>query len=142
MGHSRKLHLKISLVEPTLTDMFSEQDVGILPLTILKNSLLTVAVHLFVVVHVLTADDRLPPGLVVEIPLDRLLDAVGKLGFRQPAEFGVNLGRVDGVAHVVTLAVGNEGDKRVLRVAGIFDCNSNHFLSEKQKVAVPDSSVQ
>ena len=41
--------------------------------------------------HVLAGDDGLPPGLVVEIPLDGLLDAVGELGFRQPAELGVDL---------------------------------------------------
>ena len=66
--------------------------------------------------HVLAGDDCLPPRLVVQIPLDRLLDAVGELGLRQPAELGVNLRRVDGVAHIVTLAVGDEGDQR-LRLA-------------------------
>lgn len=76
------------------------------------------------------------------MPLDRLLNAVGELSVRQPAELGVDLGRVDRVAHVVALAVSDEGDECVQRVADFFDCNTNHFLSEKQKVAVPDSSVQ
>ena len=61
--------------------------------------------------HVLAGDDGLPPGLVVEVPLDGLLDAVGEFGLRQPAELGVDLGRVDGVAHVVPLAVGDKGDE-------------------------------
>ena len=74
---------------------------------------LSVAVHLFVVMLVLARDDRLPPGLVVEIPLDGFLNAVGESGLRQPAQLIVDLGGVDGVAHVVALAVGHKGDQRL-----------------------------
>ena len=63
--------------------------------------------------HVLAGDDGLPPRLIVEVPLDRLLNAVGKLRLRQPAELGVDFRRVDGVAHVVALAVSDKGDERL-----------------------------
>ena len=53
--------------------------------------------------HVFAADDRLPPGLVVKIPLDRLLDAVGELGLRQPAELGVDSGGLDRVAVILVI---------------------------------------
>lgn len=71
----------------------------------------TLTVHALVVVLVVTGEDVLPPGLIVQIPLNGLLDAVSKLGLRQPAQLVVNLGGVDGVAHIVTLAVGNMDDE-------------------------------
>ena len=53
----------------------------------------------------------LPPILVLEIPFDRLLDAVLELRLRLPAEFRVDLRRVDSVAAVVALAVGDVLDE-------------------------------
>ena len=67
----------------------------------------SIAVHLLVVILILAGDDGLPPFLVVQIPLDGLLDAVGKHGLRQSAQFIVNLGGVDGITHIVTLTVGD-----------------------------------
>lgn len=60
---------------------------------------------------VVTIDDMLPPVLVLEIPFDRLLDAVLELRLRLPAEFRVDLRRVDGVAAIVALAVGDVLDE-------------------------------
>ena len=74
----------------------------------LKTNLL-LHVHLLVVVLVLAGDDRRPPLVVVEVSRDRLFDAVGKLRLRQPAQLVVDLRRVDGVAHVVALAVSDVG---------------------------------
>ena len=46
----------------------------------------------------------LPPSLMLEVPLDGLLDAVLEFRLRLPAELRVDLRRVDGVAAVVALA--------------------------------------
>ena len=59
---------------------------------------------------VLTRTDGLPPFLIVQIPLDGFLDAVLELGLWQPAKFIVDFGRLDGVTHIVTLAIANTGD--------------------------------
>ena len=54
--------------------------------------------------------DVLNPSLVVEVPLDGFADAcIEGLG-RFPAEFAVDLGRVDGVAAVVTGAISDIGN--------------------------------
>src|SRR5580704_17834640 len=58
---------------------------------------------------------RPPPPFVVEIPADRLLDAALESLERAPAEFALELGRVDGVAPVVSRPVGDEGDKGFVR---------------------------
>ena len=60
---------------------------------------------------IVTIDDMLPPSLMLEVPLDGLLDAVLELRLRRPAEFRVDLRRVDGVAAVVALAVGDVLDE-------------------------------
>ena len=69
------------------------------------------AVHIFIVVLIVTIDDMPPPALVFKIPLDGLLDAVLELRLRLPAELRVDLRRVDGVAAVVALAVGDVLDE-------------------------------
>ena len=83
------------------------------------HSLLAIAVHFLVVVLILAADDGLPPLTVIEIPLDRLLDAVLELGLRQPAQLIVDLSRVDGVTHIMTLTVANMGNQ-TLRLTQLF----------------------
>ena len=72
---------------------------------------LFLAIHIFIVMLIVTIDDMLPPVLVLKIPLDRLLDAVLELRLRLPAEFRVDLRRVDGVAAVVAFAVGDVLDE-------------------------------
>lgn len=68
-------------------------------------------VHALVVGLVVAADDAHPPVAVLEVPLDGLLDAVLELRLRLPAELCVDLRRVDGVAAVVALAVGDVLDE-------------------------------
>ena len=77
---------------------------------------LSIPIHPFIVVLVFPVDDVLPPVAVGQIPVDGLVDAVGKLRLRQPAQLVVDLGGVDGVAHIVALAVGDVGDQ-ALRLA-------------------------
>ena len=51
---------------------------------------------------------RAPPGLVGDVPVDRLLEPLGEAGVRRPpAQLALELGRVDGVAAVVAGAVGD-----------------------------------
>ena len=51
---------------------------------------------------------RAPPGLVLHVPVDRLLQAPGEVGVRRPpAQLALELGAVDGVAAVVAGAVGD-----------------------------------
>ena len=51
---------------------------------------------------------RAPPGLVLHVPVDRLLEPLGEVGVgRPPAELALQLGRVDGIAAVVAGAVGD-----------------------------------
>ena len=68
-------------------------------------------VHTLVVSLVVAADDAHPPVTVLEVPLDRLLDAVLEFRLRLPTELCVDLRRVDGVAAVVALAVGDVPDE-------------------------------
>lgn len=51
---------------------------------------------------------RAPPGLVLDVPVDRLPQTLGEVGVgRPPAELALELGGVDGVAAVVAGAVGD-----------------------------------
>ncbi len=59
---------------------------------------------------VLAVEDFLPPGFVVEVPLDGLAEAGGVVVGGGPAQVVFYFGGVDGVAEVVAGAVGDEGD--------------------------------
>ena len=49
---------------------------------------------------------RAPPGLVGDVPVDRLLEPLGEVGVgRPPAQLALELCAVDGVAAVVTRSV-------------------------------------
>lgn len=51
---------------------------------------------------------RAPPGLVLDVPVDGGLEALGEVGVRRPpAQLALELGGVDGVAAVVAGAVGD-----------------------------------
>ena len=64
-----------------------------------------------VVILILTGDDIFPPLSVVEIPVDRELDAVFELSLRQPSEFIMDLCRIDRITHIVSLTIRNICDK-------------------------------
>ena len=67
----------------------------------------------------------LPPILMIEVPLDCLLDAVLEFRLRLPAELCVDLRRVDGVAAVVALAVGDVLDE-VFGLAELLEDGLDH----------------
>ena len=75
------------------------------------RSLLPVRVHVFVILHVVAGGDVVHPVLVVEVPADGLLDALLELERRLPAQLALQLGGIDGVAHVVAGAVRDIGDQ-------------------------------
>jgi len=54
--------------------------------------------------------DRAPPALVVEVPSHGLFQRLLERLLRPPAEFGLCLRAVDGVAAVMARPVGHEAD--------------------------------
>ena len=87
--------------------------------------LVSVSVHFLIVISVFPADNSLPPLAVIKVPLNRFLDSVLKLSLRQPTKLCVDFGRVNGVAHIVPLAVGDVGDE-ALRFAKFFANQFNY----------------
>ena len=86
----------------------------------------------FVIIAVFAVDYIGPPFLVVKIPLDRLVNSVREFSLREPTKLTVDLGGVDSVAHIVSLSVGNVGDK-ALGLAELFadelnDVDICHFV--------------
>ena len=68
-------------------------------------------VHVVVITLVVAARHVVHPLLVVEIPAHGLLYSLLKLQARLPAKLTLQLARVDGIAHVVALAVGHKGNE-------------------------------
>ena len=85
---------------------------------LLCNKLLLI-IHFVVVFLILARGNIVHPLLVVEIPAHSLLDAFLKLEAGFPAEFCLELAAVDGVAHIVAEAVGDEGDELLRLTLGI-----------------------
>src|SRR5690348_13118341 len=61
---------------------------------------------------------RLPPPLIVEVPLHRLFDAGVEILARPPPEFGLELGRIDRVPRIVAGPVRHKGDQFLARAVG------------------------
>ena len=66
---------------------------------------LTILIHFFIISLILSRSNVIHPLLVLQVPFHRLLNPLFKLQARFPAQFLLQLSRIDGVAHVVTLAV-------------------------------------
>ena len=71
----------------------------------------SILIHILVILLIITAGHVVHPFLVVEIPLHGLLDTFLELETGFPTEFALELAGVDGIAHVVALAVGDVGDE-------------------------------
>ena len=98
----------------------------------IKNCIhLSVTVHVLVVLLVLARGDVVHPRLVVQIPADGLLYALLELQRRLPSQLLLDLGAVDGIAHVVTGTVSHEGDEVQVRSLGTaqkpVDCLDYHL---------------
>src|SRR5574344_1259033 len=68
-----------------------------------------ILVHVFVIILIVARGHVVEPLLVLEIPLHGLLDALFKLQAWLPTQFALQLGRIDGIARVVSKAVGHIG---------------------------------
>ena len=73
--------------------------------------MLSFAVHLLVVVLVVTRRNVLKPCLMVEVPTDGAHNAFFERRFGQPSEFCMDFGRVDGISAVVSETVCDERDE-------------------------------
>ena len=76
---------------------------------------LPVLIHLLIVFFVLAGGDVVHPLLVVEIPAYRLLDSLLELQRGFPAQFLLQLARVDRIAQIVSRAVGHVGNQMLRR---------------------------
>ena len=88
----------------------TDRDDSLAPLT---------AIHLGVVLQIVSRGDIVEPSLIVEIPSYGFLDTLLKLELRFPAKFTLELARVDGIAQVVAGAVGDVGDEVKTMAFGI-----------------------
>lgn len=68
-------------------------------------------IHVLVVTLVVAAGHVVEPVLVVEVPAHRLFDAFFKLQRGLPAQLVLELAAVDGIACIVTRAVGDVGNE-------------------------------
>ena len=65
-------------------------------------------------------EERLPPGAIIGVPVDRGIEAVLEIVERFPVQLALGEGRVDGVAAIVAEAVGHEGDEGLGLAIGRF----------------------
>ena len=75
------------------------------------HSQLPSLVHRVIILLIVTAGHVIHPFLVVQIPAHRLFYALFKLQARFPAQFFLQLRRVDGITHVVAQTVGHVGNQ-------------------------------
>lgn len=106
---------------------------------------LFVAVHLLVVLAIVTAYDVFPPFTVLKIPLDGLLDTVSKFCSGKPAKLAVDLGGIDSITHIVTCAVLYVGNK-VLALAKLLENDLNdvdilHFVVTADVIYLADRTL-
>ena len=104
-----------------------------------------IAVHFFIVVLIFAGNNVLPPLLIFQIPLNGLFDSVCKLCLRQPAQFVVDLGRVDGITHIVALTVSDIGNQTLWLAQFLADQLDNvdvlHFIVTAYIVDFADLAV-
>lgn len=82
---------------------------------------------------------------MVQVPLDGLLDAVGKFRFRQPAQFFVDFRRVNGVAAVMAFTVRDMVDE-AFWFAQFFanqfdDVDISHFIMAADVINFADTAL-
>ena len=76
-----------------------------------RKKTLSVFIHPLIILLILPRSNMIHPFLVLEIPFYGLLDTLLKLERWLPIQFLLQLSRVDGVTHIVTLAVGYISDE-------------------------------
>ena len=128
---------------PHLTFIYPAQ-IHMLPYLHATGTHLSIPIHLLIIILILPGPDGLPPLLVIEIPVDRLLNAVLEHGLREPAQLAVDLGGIYGVALIMALAVCHVSDQ-ALRLSEFLadeldDINVAHFIVSTDIVDFTDTS--
>ena len=77
----------------------------------LLQKLLSIGIHIIVILLIITRGYIVHPFLVIEIPFYGFLDTLLKLEKWLSVEFLLQLSRVDGVTHIVTLSVSYVSDE-------------------------------
>lgn len=95
-----------------------------------------VGVHLVVIFQVVAGSHVLKPLGIIKIPLHCFLNALGKLQGRFPAELVVEFGSVDGVAEVVSFAIGDVGDEMLGCTFGIAEQTINSLDHQTDEIDV------
>ena len=70
-----------------------------------RKKILPIFIHILVILLILPRSNMIHPVLVLEIPFHGLLDTLLKLERWLPIQFLLQLARVDGITHIVTLSV-------------------------------------
>ena len=68
-------------------------------------------IHILIILLILPRSNMIHPFLVIKIPLHGLLDTLFKLERWLPTQFLLQLARVDGITHIVTLSVSYASDE-------------------------------
>ena len=66
-------------------------------------------IHLLIILLILPRSNMIYPFLVIEIPFYRFFNTLLKLERWLPAEFLLELARIDGITPIVTLSISNVG---------------------------------
>ena len=92
---------------------------------------LSVFIHAFIIILVVTACDLIHPLLVVKIPADGLFYSLLELKRRFPSEFLVEFRRIDRITEVMSSPVSHISDKSkavAFRIAqDSVDCSDDHL---------------
>ena len=70
-----------------------------------RKKTLSVLIHLLIILLILPRSNMIHPFLVLEISLYRFFDTLLKLERWLPAEFLLELTRIDGITHIVPLSI-------------------------------------
>ena len=76
-----------------------------------RKKTLSILIHIIIILLMLPRSNMIHPFLNLEIPFYGLHDTLLKLERLFPTEFLLQLSRVNGVTHIVTLAVGYISDE-------------------------------
>ena len=102
----------------------------------LFKGVLSALIHILIILLVVPRSDVVHPFLVIQIPADGLLDAFFELQAGLPTQFLLELGRVDGIAQVVSGAVGDVGDEVEILALGTTEETVNRVDEHLDEVDV------
>ena len=98
--------------------------------------MLSSSVHFLVILLVFPGSDIIHPLLIIQVPADGLFNAFLKLEAGFPAQFLLQFGRVNGIAHVVPLTVGHKSNQIEGSSFGIAQQSVNRLYNDFDNVDV------